>query len=76
MQFTGSGAPDFDELMHSSREEHVKLFFDTQQTAKIQKEAEAKIASVHTSLNRQGRLLHLCSKQPLEFSLCVQIGAD
>ena len=46
--------PDFDELVHSSRQEHVKLFFDTQKAAEAQKEAATKIKDLHTTLERSG----------------------
>lgn len=55
-----SGVPDFDELLHKSRDEHVSIFFETQQAAKSVKEVGSKIAALHTSLDR-----HALSVRPM-----------
>ena len=48
------GVPDFEALVHSSRQEHVKLFFDTQKAAEAQKDAATKIKDLYTTLERSG----------------------
>ena len=48
----GSGVPDFEQLVHGSRGEHVQLFFGIRETAKAERETEQKIAALQTSLER------------------------
>ena len=50
--FVDNGVPDFEALVHSSRQQHVKTFFDTQQAAEAQKDAAMKIKDLHTTLER------------------------
>lgn len=47
-----TGVPDLNDLLHRSRQDHVKLFFDTQTAATTQEETTKKINKLHVTLER------------------------